>query len=338
MAPTKHGISDTFPRTGLALPEHADRSANWLVEFAVSAANAGFESIWAPEAWGYNPFTLLGQIAAKTDCALGTCIANAFARSPAALATGSLTLHDATDGQFILGIGASTPTVVEGFHGESFERPLRRIREIIEILDVALSGDRVDYDGEIFQLEGFTLEHASGVNVPVLNAALGTTNMAMTIDHADGLLPHLLPLQAIDDALAKAQQRASHDRQPHVAPSIPTAVSEDDQQARDVLSGHIAYYVGSADFYSDVIADHGFPEEASAIRDAWRKGDHSEAADRVTPDLVDAVGIAGTPEYARRRVRDLLNGPADTAIISFPRNVPDEMLEATIDALPPRLD
>lgn len=324
-----------FPRTGIVLPEYADKSADWLVDYAEDAVESGFDSVWVGEGWGYNPFALLNRVAERTDCGLGTCIANAFSRSPAALAGNALALHDASDGQFVLGLGASTPIVVEGFHGQSFERPLRRIRETIEILDLALSGERIDYDGEIFELKGFRLNHADEATVPVLNAALGTTNIAMSIDYADGLLPHLMPLPAIEDAIEAGRARANRDRDLHVAPSIPTAVSDDPERARDVLSSHVAYYAGSTDYYNGVIADHGFPEEAEAIQGAWQRGDKEAAAEAVTPELQDALGIAGTPDHACERVRELLAGVVDTALISFPQGASEEMFRATIEALPP---
>jgi alkanesulfonate monooxygenase SsuD/methylene tetrahydromethanopterin reductase-like flavin-dependent oxidoreductase (luciferase family) len=324
-----------YPRTGIVLPEYADWSGDWLVNYAERAVDSGFDSVWIGEGWGYNPFSLLARIAERTDCTLGTCIANAFARSPAALAANTLTIHEATDGQFVLGLGSSTPLVVERYHGQSFERPLRRIRETIEILDLALSGDRIDYDGEIFELGGFTLNHADGQEIPVLNAALGTTNIAMSIDFADGMLPHLMPLPAIGEAIEEARDRANRDRDLHVSPSIPTAISDDPEEARSVLSQHIAYYVGSTDFYNGVVADHGFPDEAEAIQSAWRDGDKAGAAEEVTPALQDALGIAGTPEYARERVNDLLDVVVDTALISFPEGATDEMFETTLRALPP---
>lgn len=333
--------SDTtfgYPRTGIVLPEYADKSGEWLVEYAEDAVDSGFDSVWVGEGWGYSPFTLLGRIAERTDCALGTCIANAFSRSPSALAANALTLHEATDGRFLLGIGSSTPLVVERFHGQSFERPLRRIRETIEIVEMALSGDRIDYDGEIFELGGFKLNHADGQNVPVLNAALGRTNIAMSIDYANGLIPHLMPLPAIEDAIEAARDRANRDRELHVTPSIPTAVSDDPEEARTVLSRHIAYYVGSTDFYNNVVTDHGFPGEAETIQNAWQNGDKAGAAEAVTPELQDALGIAATPERARERIRALLDGVVDTALVSFPEGATEEMFEATLEALPPEAE
>lgn len=321
-----------YPETGVILP--GDRDTDWQVDYARRAADAGFESVWASESWGPNPFPTLGRIAEHVDCTLGTCIANAYARSPGALAASALSMHEATDGDFILGLGASTPAIVEGFHDEEFDRPLRRLRELMEILDLALAGERIDYDGEVFDLGGFRLSGADGAHVPVFNAALGRTNIALAIDHAEGFLPHLMPLTALEDAVAAAEERAHGDAADlRVSPSIPTAVADDPDAAREVLAGHVAFYAGSTDFYNGVIADNGFPEAAAAIREAWEEGGRSAAADAVPPELVDAIGIAGTPAEARERIEELLAGPVDTALVSFPQGATDDMLEATLTLL-----
>lgn len=327
--------NDTYPRTGIVLPEYAAVSDEWLVDFGTHAADAGFDSIWCGEGWGYNAFQLLARVGERTNVGLGTCIANVFVRSPTALASNALTLHDLTDGRFVLGLGTSTPQVVESFHGQSFERPLRHVRETIEILDLALSGERIDYDGEVFSVRGFRLNHADGAEVPVFNAALGQTNIALTIDFADGLLPHLMPLPALDNAIAEGEQRAHSSADLHVSPSIPTSVSEDPEEAERVLAKHIAYYAGSTSFYNDVIASNGFPEEAAAIEAAWNDEDRKEAASAVTRDLIDAIGIAGTPEEARERVQHLLaDGVVDTALLSFPQGATEEMFDLALEALP----
>jgi len=322
------------PRTGLVLPEYGDKTGTELVDFARRAEEAGFGSVWCGEGWGYNAFTLLGRVSEHVDVPLGTSIANAFARSPTALAAEALTLHEATGGNFVLGLGTSTPAVVEQFHGTSFHRPLRRIRETIEIVDLALTGERIDYDGEVIELGGFALNHANGADVTILNGAIGTTNIALSIEYADGILPHLLPVPAIEDAIAAAEQRAGESSSLHVAPSLPTSVSEDPQHARDVMSRHVAYYVGSTEFYNDTVADNGFPEEAAAIWDAWQDHDQAAAAEAVSDDLLDALGIVGTPERARRRVEELLDDIVDSVLVSFPIDADDEMFAATLAALP----
>ncbi|WP_254525766.1 LLM class flavin-dependent oxidoreductase [Natrinema caseinilyticum] len=321
-----------YPRTGFVLP--SDRPGTDLLNLAVNAVESGFDSVWTAGGWGYDPLVLLARVAERVDCALGTCVVNGFSRTPSALAAGSLALHEATDGRFVLGIGASTPAVVEGFHGQLFDRPLRRLRETIEILNLALSGDTIDYDGEVFQLNGFTLDRADGAAIPVFNGALGRTNLAMTIDHADGWISHLLPLPTLESALADARKRASTDGSPRICPSIPTAISEDPTEARQLLAEHVATYVGSTAFYRDVIAEHGFHEEAHEIHDAWQDGQRSVAVSAVTRPLLDAIGIAGRPRYGRERLLEILE-TVDTALISFPRGATSDVHRAVVEALPP---
>ncbi|MFB6172898.1 MAG: LLM class flavin-dependent oxidoreductase [Haloarculaceae archaeon] len=325
----------TLPRTGIALPEYESWTATEQVEFAVEAVDAGFESVWCGDGWGYSSVPLLARVADRTDCVLGTLAANVFARSPGSLAMDAATLHEATDGQFVLGVGTSTPNIVEGFHGAAFERPLRRLRETIEIVELALSGERVNYDGEIFSVEGFRMHLPQGpASVPVFNAALGPTNVALSVEHADGLITHMLPLAALDDAVAEGEARAGETADLHRMPSVITSVHEDPTVARSTLAAHVAAYVGPADPYNDVVARHGYSEAAAAIREAWERGGREAAAEAVPQSLLEAVGVVGTPAEVREQYRALADGPADTVLTSFPQGATEEMIRLALEAIP----
>jgi alkanesulfonate monooxygenase SsuD/methylene tetrahydromethanopterin reductase-like flavin-dependent oxidoreductase (luciferase family) len=189
----------------------------------------------------------------------------------------------------------------------------------------------------VFQLDGFAITNVEGATVPVFNGALGRTNLAMTIDYADGWIPHLFPLPALEAALADARDRAATTRMPHVCPSVPTAINENPSEAQQLLTEHITSYVGSAEFYRDVIADNGFPEEANAIHEAWQNGDREAAVSAVTRDLLDAIGIAGTPSYGRKRLESILE-TVDSVLISFPRGGGPELYRTVVEALEPALD
>ena len=326
--------ADSVPETGVVLPELDGFSVADTVAFAVAAERAGFESIWCSEGWGYAPFALLGRISEVTDCWLGTGIAHAFGRTPAAMATNALTLHEATGGRFVLGLGTSSPSVVKGFHGVDFDRPVRRVRETIEVVRLALAGEPIDYDGSAFDADGYVLDHVGdGVDVPIFNAALGPTNVAMTVDYADGIVTYLLPFDSIPSAIAAGRARAGNDADVHITSQIPTCVSHDAEKARTVLADHLAYYVGALDAYHGVVFRHGYPDVADQIRTAWRAGEHDRARRAVTDALLDAVGIVGTPERARDRYERILDGPVDTAVITFPAGVDEEMRHAALDAL-----
>ena len=147
----------------------------------------GAASIWSREAWGFDAVTPLAYLAGKTSSIkLGTGIMQIGSRSPANVAMTAMSLNSISGGRFILGLGTSGPQVVEGWHGVPFDRPIQRTRELIEIVRMATSGERVDYAGEIYNLplpggEGKALRSAAKPSfVPIYIAALGPANLRLT--------------------------------------------------------------------------------------------------------------------------------------------------------------
>lgn len=321
-----------FPDTGLVVPETSTLSTDEMVAFAVEAERAGIDSLWCSEGWGYSPFSLLGRLSEVTDCPLGTGIASVYARTPAAIAMEALTLHEATDGRFFLGLGTSTPAIAEQLHGTAFDRPVRRLREAVEIIRSALAGGPIEYDGAVFAADGYALDHVDQpVEVPILNAALGPLNVAMSVDRADGIVTYLMPIERIPDAIEAGATRAGTTADARVVAQVPTCVSADGEKARAVLARHLAYYVGAHDAYHAVVARHGFSEVAERIRNAWRAGDHDRARSAVSEELMDAVGVVGTPARARTRFEAICAGPVDTAVLSFPADTDAEMRRAALE-------
>lgn len=319
--------------TGVVLPELETVEAT--LSFADAAERAGAQSLWCSGAWGYGPTPLLGALAERTDCLLGTGIANVFARSPTALAMDALALDGATDGRFVLGVGTGTPAIADGFHGQPFDRPVRRVRETIEIVRLALAGEQIEYDGACFELDGFELYGvpAAGVEVPIVGAALGTTNLAMALEYADGITTYLLPIAEVPAALERARDRADVSRTVPVIAQVPTCVSEDPAEARAVLERHLAFYIGALEFYHEVVARHGFRETADRIRTAWTDGDRQRARAAVTRELLDAVGVAGTPDRAREQLATLADGPVEAVMLTFPEGVDDRMRQLALEAM-----
>jgi alkanesulfonate monooxygenase SsuD/methylene tetrahydromethanopterin reductase-like flavin-dependent oxidoreductase (luciferase family) len=132
-----------------------DRPERWkdTVDFVVQADRFGVDSVWSAEAWGSDAVTPLGYLASRTErVKLGSGIIQTGSRTPALVAMTSATLQLLSDGRFLLGLGTSGPQVMEGWHGISFETPVTRMREIVEIVRLALSGERVTYQGEVYQL------------------------------------------------------------------------------------------------------------------------------------------------------------------------------------------
>jgi alkanesulfonate monooxygenase SsuD/methylene tetrahydromethanopterin reductase-like flavin-dependent oxidoreductase (luciferase family) len=326
-------MPSSLPQTGIILPDRDGWTASDIVAFGDDASKRGIKSLWCWDGWSYDPFSLLARLSERTDCALGTGIANVYARSPATLAMNALSLDEATNGRFLLGVGASTPPIIEGLHGAAFDRPLRRVRETIEIVRLALSGDEIEYGGDFFDLSGFSLDNAEEVDVPILNAALGETNVAMTLEHADGFMPNLLPLSAINDALEQAESRTGVEADDLiVAPVVPIVVSEDHETARSTLAKHLAFYIGATESYNSVVARHGFEDVADAVSERWGNGEYSQASDRITDELMDAVGIVGTPERAREQLAALPDA-IDVPLFEFPDGSTRSMIDAGVEVV-----
>ena len=321
-------------QAGVLLPDRPGESA---AAFASRAESIGYDAVWVGELWGEHAFVQLTRAADHTEhVALGTAIVNVFSRSPAVLAMAAASLSRVAGDRVRLGVGASTPTAIESLHGLPYERPLRRSHETIELVQ-ALTGDEpVTYDGEIFQVEGVPPVSA---DVPVYNAALGPRNRRLTGRVADGWLPHNIPFPGLADAFETvADEARDAGRDPErivVSPYVPSAVSDDPDEARDAVRGHVAYYVGSGAGYRNAVAAE-FPDEAERVSAAWNDGDRAGARERVTDEMVDALGVAGTPEEARERFREVASLPVvDEPIVVVPAQTDEAMTRRTVEELAP---
>lgn len=321
-----------YPDTGFVIPEQVSLSGSELANLAESAVNEGFESVWCSEEWGYSAFGLLSRVSERVSCPLGTCVVSAFSRTPATLAANALTLDEATGGKFMLGVGTSTPEMVEGFHGVSFEQPLRRVRETFEIVELGLAGDRMNYEGALFAPEGFRLNHSPAGSVPLLNAAIGPHNIAMSIEYADGIMPHMIPFSAIEEAVSEAEEHTNQTSDLHILPTVPACVSSDGEEARAVLANFVAYCLGSTRVFADVLSRYGFANEVMTVRDHWNTGDREAAADSIPLELIDEVGIAGTPERARSRFQELTD-QWETVLVTCPHGISAEQTRTTVKSL-----
>lgn len=160
-------------------------------ELAVLADDLGYSCLAMGESWGEDAFTSLAQLAAITSrIRIGTSIVPIFARSPANLAMTALNMDLMSEGRFFLGLGASGKMVIEDLHGESFSKPLTRMREYIDILRKALAGERLDHDGDFFHTRRFRLRFQPyRQDMPIYIASLSPASLRLTGELADGWLP-----------------------------------------------------------------------------------------------------------------------------------------------------
>lgn len=320
---------------GLVIPRTGDHDPT---DLAIDAEAKGYDSVWMGELWGTSSVVKLSEIAARTETVeLGPAILNVFSRTPAVLALTAASLDRISDGRALFGVGTSTPTAVENVHGMSFERPIRRAHETIEIVQRTLTADEpIDYDGELLSVTGVPPIKR---DVPIYHVALGKANRRVVGRLCDGWIPHNIPFSKLDEAFEVIEGAArGTDRDPEritIAPYIPTAVSDDGDHASEAVRGHIAYYVGNGEGYRNAVAMR-FPDRADRIARAWQAGDRGEAASLVTDKMVHDLGVAGTPEVARDRLRDLVtNAAIDRPLLTIPEQAADDLAEETIGALAP---
>ncbi|WP_226005283.1 LLM class flavin-dependent oxidoreductase [Natrinema salinisoli] len=310
-----------------------------LADIAVRAESQEYDAVWVGELWGESGVVQATEMACRTDeIGIGTAILNVYSRSPAVLAMTATSLERASDGRFTLGLGTSTAVAVEGLHGMSFDRPVRRAHETIELVRefTAGSGDPVDYEGELLEAANFP---SVETDVPIYHAGLGPANRRVVGRLCDGWIPHNIPFSRLEDAFDEVATAArERDREPDeitIAPYVPSAVSDDPTEARETLRRHVAYYVGSGEGYRRAVATK-FPDEADRIAEAWRNGEKSDAAGAVTDEMIADLGVAGTPAEARDQLRTLVAETGiDHPIVVVPEPASNEVTETTIDALAP---
>jgi coenzyme F420-dependent oxidoreductase len=325
------------------LPVAAQTGIDPIVSYGRRAEAGGYDRLWLPETWGRDAVSVLTVLAERTDSiGLGSSILPVYSRSPALLGQTAATLQELSEGRFRLGVGPSGPAVIEGWHGVEFERPLRRTREYVEIVKRVLSGERVEYDGELFQLSGFRLRGEPPAPAPPVDvAAMGPKAVELAGRFADGWHAIFFTPDGVRDRLGDLRRGADlGDRDPSEARatlSLNCCALEDRERARRLARQYLAFYVGGmGTYYRDSIAEQGYEEEATEIAAAWGSGERERALEVIDDAMLDDLCAAGTPEEAREVLErfERVDG-LDALAVGFPRGAEPAEIEATIDALAP---
>ncbi len=255
------------------------------------AESAGFDSVWAAEAYGSDAATVLAWLAANTEkIKIGSAIFQMPGRSPAMTAMTAATLDNLSDGRVILGIGSSGPQVAEGWHGQRFAKQLARTREYVAIVRKALARERLTYEGETYTLPlpdgpGKALKLMIAPvqeRIPIYIAAIGPKNTQLVGEIADGWLPVFFSPEHVElsrSLLAEGAARSgrSLDDGFDIAPTVQVAIDDDLDRARDVMRPFVALYVGgmgsrAKNFYNALVRRYGFEDAAQEIQDLYLDG------------------------------------------------------------------
>lgn len=327
----------------LHLPVAAQPSVSTLVEYSQLAEDLGYHRVWLPETWGRDAVTTLTAIAENTQrIGIGPSILNVYSRSPALVGQTAATLQEVSGGRFRLGLGPSGPIVIQGWHGSAFDRPLRRTREYIEIVRKVLSGEELDYEGQIFNLAGFRLRCDPPETLPGIDVAgMGPKSVELAGRFADGWHALMFTPDGLAERMEDLRRGAElGDRSPddlRVNLSLNCCALEDGERARELGREHAAFYIGAmGTFYRDALARQGYEDEANEIATAWTTGNRERALDVLDDEMLDDLSACGTPEHVREQVEKFaaVDG-LDAISVGFPRGASPEEIESTIEALAP---
>ena len=212
------------------------------------------DSIWIPETWGMENFSMLGAVANNTETQkIGSSIINIYSRSPSTIAMGSATTDTLSNGRLILGLGTSSVPIVEDFHGEKFENPVQRMREYVEIIRLSLSKKQINYSGKIFNLKNFTLLiEPKRQSIPIYLAAINQKMVNLAWELGDGVIFYLRPLDEMKKTISKMQSQKKID----VTCQIITCISNNSEDAIQRAKKTLAFYISVGKVYRAVSYTH----------------------------------------------------------------------------------
>jgi len=290
--------------------------------------SAGVDVGWVAELYSFDAVSILGYLAAKTDTMeLGSGIFPVYSRTPTLTAMTAAGLDAVSGGRFVLGLGASGPQVIEGWHGVPYDRPLGRQREIIDICRKVWRREKVVHHGPSYDLplpedQGTGLgkplkliNHPVRESIPIYIASLGPKNVEMTAELADGWLPVFYHPEKAADVWGAALAAGNAKRDPSLPPLAvvaggTVAITNDKEEASQIRDGGrfmTALYVGGMgsrgkNFYNNVFRKYGYEDEATTIQDLYLAGKKEEAMAAVPQEFLDATAMVGDEGQVRERV------------------------------------
>jgi F420-dependent oxidoreductase-like protein len=309
------------------------------------AERLGYDSVWAAEAYGSDTATVLAWLAAGTSkIKLGSAIFQMPARSPAMTAMTAATIDMLSGGRMVLGLGTSGPQVAEGWHGQRFGRQLKRTREYVAVLRMALARERVEFHGDTIELPlpdgpGKPLKLMISPiqeQIPIYLAAIGPKNTALAGEIADGWLPIFFSPEHVSEVRAPLEEGAARSGRSlesfDMAPTVNTYVSDDVAGARDRMRPFLALYIGGMgsreqNFYNQLVQRYGFENAAHQVQDLYLDGKKEEAAAALPDELIDMVTLCGPRDVVRDRLAAFRDAGVGTLIIGPTAWTPEERIE-----------
>ena len=310
------------------------------VEEVKELEQVGLDLVWVPEAYSFDAPSAMGYLAANTErVTIASGILPIYSRTPSLLAMTAAGIDSLSDGRCMLGLGASGPQVIEGFHGVPYTGPVTRMREIIEICRSVWRRERVQFDGKHYQIplpqnQGTGLgkplkliNHPVRDEIPIAIAALGEKSVAMTAELADAWLPVFYSADAADAVWGDALRAGAAKRDPERAPleifaGGAVGIGEGLEDLRNQGRAGAALYIGGMgarqkNFYNDIFAKSGYPDEAKLIQDLYLSGDKKAAEAAIPDSYLEKNSLIGPEGFVRDRLQALRESGVGALNVGF---------------------
>ncbi|GIX46771.1 MAG: LLM class F420-dependent oxidoreductase [Candidatus Tectimicrobiota bacterium] len=300
----------SVPLEGFGLAEH--------VELAQEAERLGYRDAWSLEVDGVDGFSPLAVVALASRLRVGTAIVNAFTRGPATLAMCAAGLAELAPGRFCLGIGAGSQPIVEAWNGGTFRRPATRVREMVQFLRRALSGERVVFAGETLRVSGFRLTRPPAAPVPIYVAALRPGMLRVAGEVGDGAILNWLSVADVPKSVQVVRAAAAQaGRDPNgieIAARLMVSADPPSPEAEQFLRRHCAAYL-NVPVYRAFQEWLGRGAALAPMWQAWDRGDRRAAVAAIPAAVLDELILRGSLADIRDHVRRYLEAGVDTAFL-----------------------
>ncbi|HKI74145.1 MAG TPA: LLM class flavin-dependent oxidoreductase [Pseudomonadales bacterium] len=318
-------------RTALTLPD--PRGVEATLALAKWAEDEGYDDLWFADSSGIDALTTAAAVAMTTErCRIGTAIIPVYSRTPAVLASTAHVLNKLSKGRFILGLGSSSQTMMENWHGQKFEKPLTRVKETTVLVKQMLTGEKTDFNGDTVSSRGYRQLPLEPGSQPVYMAALRGKMLEAAAEFSDGVILNLFPKDALPKMMEHIKTGAGRAGKKvediEIVCRHQVIVSDDKEGARNFIRAAFAPYYATP-VYNAFLSWAGYEEVAAQIREGWAAKDRAKTTGALDDNLVDDIAILGTMEECQQRIRDYAAAGITTHIISC---VSGKDAQATYDA------
>ncbi len=324
------------PRRGISLTPMETRR-DFIVRAAQLADQLGYELFVVPEGWGLDSTLVLTEIALRTEnIRLMSGILSVWSRTPGAIAMNAATLSEISEGRYVLGLGASTKALVEGFHGIRFAQPAKQLRDTTKAVRQILQGERSGISADL-DARALKLGQAPAPELPIYIAAMGPRAVTVAAEEADGWFPYYVARDRfagwVPELQEKRESAGDLDAPLTVIAGPNVSVSANEADGRQTAANNLAWYLcAMGDVYAQSVSAQGYADEVDMVLQANPKPSPSHGDIPAEAQiLLDQLAVYGAPNKVREELRSW-DDAVDVNVLGIAPGIPWPDMEAIIHA------